>query len=104
MTNKQARRKSVNHWKRMLKLSVEDIRDGKESPSSENCALCHLYISDDCKGCPVAEKTGRILCQETPYKTAVDLYVQIKYGDHKDLKSFRKAVQKEIDFLEGLEL
>lgn len=108
-TDKQLRRMCVNHWKRMLKLTVEDIRDGKEYPDDENCAFCNKYIDKDCRGCPVFVNTGEPYCHGTPFTGAAYQYEHIKDCvksdlSESDLENFYKAVQKEIDFLEGLEL
>ncbi len=104
MTNKQARRKCVNHWKRMLKLTVEDIKAWREVPDGDNCAFCELYLELGCEGCPISQKTGEVRCGNTPYKGAHTWYISINQGQSTNLKSFYKAVQKEIDFLEALEL
>ena len=112
-TDKQLRRLCVNHWKRMLKLTVDDIRNEKEYPNQENCAFCRVYINpkpefDDmrpaCHGCPIYKKTGKKACRETPYVSATVLYLEIRNREHRRLSEFRKAVQKEIDFLEALEV
>jgi len=41
---------------------------------TENCALCQKFLrfeeeesDNDCKGCPVREKTGRQYCENSPY-------------------------------------
>jgi len=107
-TNKQLRRECVNHWKRMKKLSVEDILNGKESLSRWNCAFCRVYEFPaaaplECGGCPVKETTGKKFCHDTPYEHAADLYNGIYSGYHRKIAAFRRAVQKEIDFLESLE-
>ena len=102
MTTAQALKQSIAHWQRMLKLSVEDIRNNKEEPLAPNCALCSLYIDGDCEGCPVKNKTGYVLCRKTPYKEAADLYYAIYKCTSRALKTFHKAVQKEIDFLGSL--
>lgn len=102
-TDKQLRRMCVNHWKRMLTLSIEDIRSLKEAPSVGNCAFCNRYVEVGCKDCPVCKKTKMWLCKGTPYLTAYSYYVRISKDESKALVRFRNAVQKEIDFLESLE-
>jgi len=106
MTNKQAKRKVLAHWRRMLKLSVEDIKAGKEMPVGENCAFCQMYAIPFkfCSDCPVAEKSGRANCHGTPYYDAHRLYYEIYFGSHKRPSEFRQAVQREIKFLESLEV
>jgi len=102
-TNKQLRRLCVNHWKRMLKLSVEDIRAGKERPGTKTCAFCERYFWElNCEGCPVKKHTGLEGCDGTPYDQAARIYLSIEYLEHRRLSEFRKAVQAMIDFLEGL--
>ena len=110
-TNKQLRRMAVNHWKRMLKLSIDDIREGKEAPTSENCAFCEVYAlpknidnGTPCRGCPVWIKTGKPGCLGTPYYEAACLYNKIRSEKSKRIKDFRTEVQKEIEFLESLEV
>jgi len=106
-TDKQLRRLCVNHWKRMLKLSVEDIKDNEEAPSAYSCAFCNAFTHANgrinCLICPVYGNTGKTYCKGTPYYAASDLYQNIKNGDNKRLSTFYKLVQKEIDFLESLE-
>ena len=106
-TDKQALRLSINHWKRMLKLTVEEIRDGGEYPSADNCALCHKYAfhkERPCVGCPVMKATGRTSCDETPFYKAADIYVNIYRSYRRNLSKFRAAVRKEIKFLESLKV
>jgi len=87
----------------MKKLSVEDIWAGKERPSPGNCAFCDQYYwVRDCEGCPVKKHTGKSVCEDTPYRKAMTLYKDIQFNYHRRLSDFRKAVQAEIDFLEGL--
>ena len=103
-TNKQLRRECVRHWKRMKKLSVEDIQTGKESPAPDSCAFCREYWRrEECDNrCPVKKHTGLNSCYGTPYGDAAELYLDIEYLEHRRLSEFRKAVQAMIDFLEGL--
>ena len=102
-TDKQLRRMCVNHWKRMLKLSVEDIVNKKEDLTDDNCAFCEKYSDDRCYNCPVSLSTGKDDCEDTPFYEARTKYKQVSNGESHELKTFYKAVQKEIDFLESLE-
>ena len=43
MTNKEAKKLSIEHWTRMLDLTVEDIKQEVEDPQSGNCSFCDLY-------------------------------------------------------------
>ncbi|MCP5019999.1 MAG: hypothetical protein GY938_32640 [Ketobacter sp.] len=106
-TNKQLHRLCVNHWKRMKKLTIAQIRNGVEKPDSDNCAFCGVYnlpYGIACSGCPIFKHTYRDGCGDTPYDHAAELYHQIKKGKHDNLAKFREAVQAEIDFLESLEV
>ena len=102
-TDKHLRRMCVDHWKRMLKLSVADIKAEKEFMSDENCAFCNKYYYYFCRDCPVYNTTQRMSCKDTPFVPAANLYIEIREGSHRKLETFYKAVQKEIDFLESLE-
>lgn len=92
------------HWERMLELSVQDIIDEKEAPHAINCALCRIYLlpNQHCVGCPIMRATGYERCQHTPYYSAQKLYMEIANGFHKRLSLFRKAVRREIKFIESL--
>ena len=102
MTTAQALDESITSWKCRLKLTIEDIRNEREAPLPANCALCSLYYNNNCEGCPVQNKTGYGLCLRTPFKEAADLYWEIYHGIPCAIKTFYKAVQKEIKFLESL--
>ena len=71
MTDKQAIKESISHWKRMIKW-VSKLKDKKEFPyendmelhlgeswSAEYCSLCQHY---DCFGCPLT-RAGKC-CEE----------------------------------------
>ncbi|MCP5019998.1 MAG: hypothetical protein GY938_32635 [Ketobacter sp.] len=103
-TDKQLRRLCVNHWKRMKKLTIEQIRNGEESPASDNCAFCEVYSHRFCSGCPIFKHTNRGGCVGTPYVKATALYRGLENGTHSNLALFREVVQDEIDFLESLEV
>ena len=67
-----------------LKASIEHWRENESalgideaSVSAGNCALCRLFQTDrikTCKGCPVAEATGDIFCELSPYEEASKAY------------------------------
>ena len=102
-TDKQLQRMVVASWKRRMRLSIEDIKKGKGCSNTDNCAFCGKYYGDDCARCPAALKVDNYLCMGTPYSKAIGLYTEIKAGWHRKIKTFHKAVQKEIDFLKTLE-
>ena len=72
-----------------------------------SCPLCDLFNhyrnvkvahADTCKGCPVFEHTGKVLCDETPYY-AWEAYTDIAEPDPDVLKSLARA---ELQFLQSL--
>lgn len=96
---------SIEHWEE--NVAAEDIHD--TSIGSRRCKLCHTFPSDDCEGCPVAEKVGQPLCIGTPYEVArvrwnVWLRATLNNGlREEELKTeWRKAAQAELDFLRSL--
>lgn len=77
--SKKALRESREHWRRL----EDAVRRGEEGTASfegwsgYDCALCDEYFIEApnqdekcCAGCPVSVKTGRHLCQGTPYHAA----------------------------------
>lgn len=89
-----ALRASIAHWKE--NEQVTDIDDAKTG--ARHCALCVLFFDfpNDCKGCPVKEKTGKNNCRDTPYYQTVDS------KNDSDLEAFRLAAKAEREFLESL--
>lgn len=69
-----------------------------------DCPLCKEFFADDCKGCPISEKTGRSRCGESPYGEAAD--ARSAWWDFPS--SFRRrvaahnAARAEVDFLQSL--
>ncbi len=91
---------SIVHWKRDNVGMPEGllVRIGPE-----DCALCTIYFSKGCKGCPVMEKTGFAVCGSTPYTIVSYLLVLWrKSNTNTKPKRFEGAVQDEIEFLESL--
>jgi hypothetical protein len=81
---------SIKHWKRMV-----TGEDTVGSPSK--CALCKLYYGDDCRGCPVREDTGEVLCGGSPYVDWED-----EEGITGDRAKQAKAAVAELAYLQGL--
>lgn len=83
-----------------------------ERPDAEDCALCGLFntgkekeFEKTCDGCPVAERTGQIWCNGSPYADAHEAWEinqQMSAPGEEDKKIWEAAAQKEIDFLESL--
>jgi hypothetical protein len=61
-----------------------------------DCPLCGLFWNDRCSGCPVQARTGSKYCKASPY----DYAEQAREGG--DAMLFRKASQKEVEFLKSL--
>ena len=59
-TTAEALDKSIDKWWNILVAGGED-----QGP--RNCALCLKFDAPSCKGCPIAQKTGRKWCDESPY-------------------------------------
>ena len=114
----EALKKSIAHWKRMSKFKKSASFD-KESPSSEDCALCTIFarwptktsiysLSHLCDGCPVYVKTGYRDCGNTPYQAAVRYQTAYKYRplDYGvpdfDAEKWKKLCNDEIKFLKSL--
>lgn len=107
----KALKDSIRHWKRMQKMTLRQrVAEGnKEEPSGPNCALCaRFYFNGDfglhCRlieggaveECPVAEKTGMIGCNGSPWWDAFNAFY------FTSSKAWKKKAQAEIDFLESL--
>ena len=83
-----------------LEISIakwEDIAKGKDLDEfgSYNCALC--YVRDDCRSCPVLEKTGKITCDDTPYDEYEDAW-----NHNADEQTLKAIAKKEVEFLKSL--
>lgn len=93
---------SIAHWQRNLAAEKpSDVRLGVR-----NCALCDVFYSNLCKGCPVAAKTGQVWCSGSPYEGASgahDLWEDADPDTEDDAKlAWRAAAQAELDFLISL--
>ena len=65
-------KKLLKAGKDPLELSIkkwEDIvnKTGKDA-GRLNCALCLVYLENNCADCPVRDYTGDIVCSNTPYE------------------------------------
>src|SRR3990167_8066914 len=66
-TRKGALAESIKKWKWLVKWHFEHPKSGALLADSMSCALCNLYIGDDCVDCPVRKCTGQPQCCDTPY-------------------------------------
>lgn len=84
-----------------LELSIarwERIAEGKESMDEGECALCEVFPSPLCEGCPVQEHTRQPQCHKTPYYDARYLLRMVGPGSGE----FRGAALAEVEFLKSL--
>ena len=102
--NQALQMECIEHWTRMLDLSIEDIRDDIEAPTPANCAFCREYFAKECVGCPIRSATGEKFCRGTPYNTAQQRYTRIADDYTNCLVDFKDAVKEEIDFLTQLKI
>lgn len=95
-----ALRLSIAKWERNADPNTPML--GKTHGTRE-CALCDLFHKSHCKGCPIAEKTGGIVCQRTPYISAIDAhYDWLNSPNEGNLEAYHRAAQEEVDFLKSL--
>ncbi len=69
-----------------------------------NCPLCEEFFMNDCRDCPVMERTGKNSCHGSPYEQWVDhCDPEFLSGSYKvfDDES-RRLAQSELDFLRSL--
>lgn len=68
------------------------------------CPLCHRFINqvDNCKGCPVREKTGKSFCEGSPYDELVVHLNNASYFGRFNAKAIAAACQDEAEFLRSL--
>lgn len=95
-----------------LELSIrkwEDIVAGVGvDNSSDNCALCHVYLHNDCDGCPVAEVAAGG-CIGTPYELYSNLALEVltrglpERKTQADIdKELLEYAKEEVEFLKSL--
>jgi len=89
---------SIEKYQKILRL------EGYER-GQENCALCSLFVKDECTECPIFVKTGNKLCAETPWEQFY-LHWSKCHSKYLDIYNRRivcneceKIIKKEIKFL-----
>lgn len=66
-TRVAALRESIRKWEFVVKeLEASPCR--KIVCDAEGCALCQLYLENNCIGCPVKKNIGLSYCVGTPFK------------------------------------
>lgn len=106
MTKSEALEDSILHWQENAKAETP----GEALTGAENCALCSIYYDEDCKGCPVSERTTSKMCRSTPYGDALNALTGWEYTNPRSCgntwraarDAFHKAAQAEVDFLISL--
>lgn len=102
----KALKQSIAHWERMRMMKWEErgCSFPRDVPDSEHCALCRRFLNaterKSCtrvtEDCPVAQKSGKVGCQCTPFSTANSLFWLPGEA------AWRKGAKAEIDFLKSL--
>ena len=91
---------SIEVWEEKEKLlrcgtSLEQIDVG-----AYYCPLCEVFFGKSCRGCAVSEKTGRIECKGTPFKT----FAEIICSANPDRDVLIEYAHFEVEFLKSLRL
>ena len=91
--------KSIQKWERFATGTAK----AKDTIYAESCPLCKLFLDtsnffDSCDGCPVAVKTHRPQCHQSPYYEAKGFFI----GLGKDSAKFKSAARREASFLKSL--
>lgn len=100
--------KSIAHWERMR----DNPSTCGENPWIKDCALCTLFVERDvdgqiiaCDGCPVARRTGKPGCVDSPWEDAAIRWKMancLQWKDEARNADWRDNAQVEIDFLKSL--
>jgi len=88
-----------------------DLTINVNTSGRATCALCEKYFAGDecCENCPVANKSGKAFCKNTPHENAIDIikslthrYYLDKITDNKTLSDLLSASKAELEFLQSL--
>ena len=91
----KALKKSIAKWERNAEADTP-TKLGHVRTGAKACPLCSVYWESRCLDCPVKLHTGTPGCRDTPY---VDC---IRARNELDVPKFRKAAQREVEFLQSL--
>jgi len=113
--NIKALNASIKKWERKLRIvssgvgkTIETgrishhmyiLEKEKFSMSWTDCPLCKLYIdvgACDCGGCPIANYSKVLYCNDTPYRLIVDY---LKAHGHVITTKLVRLFEKEVEFL-----
>ena len=87
---------SIAHWRR---LATGSSRFG-EDIYSEDCALCSIFLTSKCQGCPVSDFSGHPSCSETPWSEVSQQ--RYRHFGSKNTPGFLAAALVQLQFLEQL--
>lgn len=89
-TVKQALQASIDKWTVIAALGNSGMIE--HSNDRVSCGLCQKFnTAYGCTGCPVAKKTGKDFCEDTPYEKWVN-------------EKSRANALKELNFLKSLKV
>jgi len=92
--------KSIEKWEKIVREEGVDEGD-------DNCALCKLFLKDECIDCPVYAKTKRTGCRGTPYEDWIDhqgnhFYHATEHYYVVRCSECKELAQEELEFLRSL--
>ena len=97
----EALKASIEKWER--NAVAEKPHEYLTGPS--DFPLCNIYwTANDCRSCPVFEKTGMSDCKGTPYSKCYDALFIWNSNPSSDKKraAAHEAARREVEFLRGL--
>ena len=94
---------SITSWKH--KATTPDYKGLNMGPTG--CALCQLFHHNECNGCPISEKTGRMECIGTPYEETYKAWRKLIGAENPNQirvrrPKFREAARAMVEFMEDL--
>ena len=108
LSPKELKKLAVKKWKFIenyyLKSPTDPLADGGKT----TCAFCLVYHDNQCRGCPIAKKSKRIMCENTPYHKYTGLYEKAISTYYVTINTINRklyaAAKKERKFLEKLKV
>lgn len=101
---KEALEKAIDKYTKHVELVNQHINKNTTimaigiNIGPQSCSLCNLFYEHDCKGCPIYNKTGIILCQNSPYKEIEWLFCSKRPITQSTVEAF----ESELNFLISL--
>lgn len=94
---RKALKSSIKHWEENVAAESPD----DASTDGDDCALCELFWSRVCTGCPVRDKTKRLWCGESPYGAA-ERALKAWHRGGATKEQWQEAARAELEFLKSL--